>query len=75
MPGFVYDQVGSSFKAWLMQVTRRRICDQLRKKHYQSGEKRLPREERLDTAIAAIIPSEDSVNLDGSRMLNGRSIC
>ena len=65
MPGFVYDPVDGSFKAWLMQVTRRRICDQFRKKHYQAGEKRLPREERLDTAIAAVIPSEDSVNLDG----------
>lgn len=31
MPGFQYDQTGS-FKAWLLQITRRRIVDQFRKR-------------------------------------------
>jgi RNA polymerase sigma factor (sigma-70 family) len=31
MPGFQYDQSGS-FKAWLLQITRRRISDQLRRR-------------------------------------------
>jgi len=64
MPGFVYDPVAGSFKAWLMQVTRRRIVDQFRKKRYQAGDKRLPREEPLDTAVANLIPAEDSRNLE-----------
>lgn len=64
MPGFVYDPVVGSFKAWLMQVTRRRISDQFRKKRYQAGDKRLPREEPLDTAVANSLPAADSGNLD-----------
>lgn len=32
MPGFRYDQSCGSFKAWLRQVTRRRIADQMRKR-------------------------------------------
>jgi RNA polymerase sigma factor (sigma-70 family) len=65
MPGFVYDPVSGSFKAWLMQVTRRRISDQFRKKRYQAGGKRLPREEPLDTTVANSIPAPDSCNLEG----------
>jgi RNA polymerase sigma factor (sigma-70 family) len=38
MPGFRYDPALGSFKAWLMQVTRRRIADHLRKQ-YRSGER------------------------------------
>jgi RNA polymerase sigma factor (sigma-70 family) len=64
MPGFVYDPVSGSFKAWLMQVTRRRISDQFRKKHYQAGDKRLPREEPLDTTVANSIPAPDACNLE-----------
>jgi RNA polymerase sigma-70 factor (ECF subfamily) len=37
MPGFQYDPANGSFKSWLMQVTRRRIADHLRK-HYRSGD-------------------------------------
>ena len=37
MQGFKYDPACGSFKAWLMQVTRRRIADRLRKR-YRSGE-------------------------------------
>ena len=32
MPGFKYDRAQGSFKAWLRQVTRRRIADQRRKR-------------------------------------------
>jgi RNA polymerase sigma factor (sigma-70 family) len=32
MPGFRYDPAVGSFKAWLLQITRRRIVDQLRKR-------------------------------------------
>ena len=36
MKGFKYDPACGSFKAWLMQITRRRIADHLRKR-YRSG--------------------------------------
>src|SRR3954463_3691081 len=49
--GFTYNRAVGSFKAWLMRLTKRRITDQFRKKQYQAGEKHLPREQRLDTAI------------------------
>lgn len=32
MPGFKYDPALGSFKGWLLQITRRRIADQLRKR-------------------------------------------
>ena len=32
MPGFKYDRAQGSFKAWLRQITRRRIADQMRKR-------------------------------------------
>ena len=65
MPEFVYDPVSGSFKAWLMQVTRRRVCDQFRKKQYQAGDRKRPREEALDTALAASIPSPESLSVEG----------
>lgn len=37
MQGFKYDPACGSFKAWLMQITRRRIADRLRKR-YRSGD-------------------------------------
>lgn len=37
MQGFKYDSACGSFKAWLMQITRRRIADRLRKR-YRSGD-------------------------------------
>ena len=37
MPGFKYDPAVGSFKSWLLQITRRRIADQLRKR-YRAGE-------------------------------------
>src|SRR5262245_50851089 len=32
MPGFKYDPALGSFKGWLLQITRRRIVDQMRKR-------------------------------------------
>jgi RNA polymerase sigma-70 factor (ECF subfamily) len=37
MPGFQYDPSLGSFKGWLLQITRRRIADQLRKRYRTSS--------------------------------------
>lgn len=37
MPGFRYDRARGSFKAWLRQLTRRRIADQWRKYYRRNG--------------------------------------
>lgn len=62
MPGFHYDPTRGSFKSWLMQITRRRITDQLRKR---------PREFRLPepgsatgTAAEARVPDPAGVELE-----------
>lgn len=64
MPNFEYDPILGSFKAWLMQITRRRIADQWRGKHYQAGGKRLPKEEALGTSIIEGYPDPVGVNLE-----------
>jgi len=50
--GFNYDPSIGSFKSWLMQITRRRIGDQLRKRLYQSEGRKIPREQPLGTTVA-----------------------
>jgi RNA polymerase sigma factor (sigma-70 family) len=37
MPGFKYDPAVGSFKGWLLQITRRRIVDQMRKRYRAGG--------------------------------------
>src|SRR5260221_14525493 len=37
MPGFQYDPALGRFKGWLLQITRRRIADQVRKQMQASG--------------------------------------
>src|SRR6476646_9677099 len=37
MPGFRYDPERGKFKGWLLQITRRRIADQVRKQMQASG--------------------------------------
>jgi RNA polymerase sigma factor (sigma-70 family) len=37
MPGFRYDPARGKFKGWLLQITRRRIVDQVRKQMQASG--------------------------------------
>jgi RNA polymerase sigma factor (sigma-70 family) len=63
MPGFQYNPSIGSFKSWLMQIARRRITDQFRKRRYQVAGQHLPREERLDTAVAEKLP-DPAVNLE-----------
>src|SRR5258708_29601330 len=64
MEGFTYDPAIGSFKAWLMRITKRRISDHLRKKQYQVGDKKLPREEMLETTVIENHPAEDSLDLE-----------
>jgi RNA polymerase sigma-70 factor (ECF subfamily) len=51
MPEFSYDPAIGRFKSWLMQVTRSRIVDQIRRKQYEEAGKRLPREMPLSEAM------------------------
>ena len=51
MPGFEYDSSVGSFKGWLMRLTQWRITDQFRKKQYEKGGRRYPREEALNTSL------------------------
>jgi RNA polymerase sigma factor (sigma-70 family) len=37
MPGFKYNRSEGSFKSWLLQITRRRIADQFRKRYRGGG--------------------------------------
>ena len=62
--GFVYDPALGSFKGWLMRVIQRRIRDVFRKKHYQVGDQKFPKEEALDTQMMATHPDAASVDLD-----------
>jgi len=64
MPNFKYDPALGSFKGWLMQITRCRIADQVRKKHYESGGQRRPREEPLSTSLMATQQDSSAVNLE-----------
>jgi RNA polymerase sigma-70 factor (ECF subfamily) len=52
MPGFKYDPVVGSFKSWLLQITRRRVADQLRQR-YRRGE--VGAVQLTDPAVAAIL--------------------
>ena len=59
MPGFQYDRSKGSFKSWLLVCVRNRINMHFRKKHYHNQGEKLPREQRLDTALAATQPGND----------------
>jgi RNA polymerase sigma factor (sigma-70 family) len=50
MPQFSYDPNAGSFKGWLMRLTEWRITDQFRKKQYEKGGQRFPREQPLSEA-------------------------
>ena len=48
IPGFRYDPALGSFKSWLMRITRTRIADHFRKRRFEKGGKRFPREQAMD---------------------------
>ena len=64
MPEFRYDPKIGSFKGWLLQITRSRIIDAFRRKHYQNGDQHLPREETLGTAVLESEPGHAGLALD-----------
>lgn len=64
MPEFRYDPDVCSFKGWLMQTTRWRIIDQIRKKQYQSHGKKLAREEPLSTSLLESQPASVPFDLE-----------
>ena len=66
MPEFNYDPAIGRFKGWLMQVTRWRIVDQIRKKQYEEAGKRLPRETPLSTCLMENQPDQSSFDLEAA---------
>ncbi len=64
MPNFRYDPSLGSFKNWLLRMTRWRITDQIRKKLYEKGGKRFPREEPLGTSLLEQQPDAAALDLD-----------
>ena len=64
MPQFRYDPSVGSFKGWLLQLTRWRIVDHLRKKQYQSHGQQLRREETLNTTLAERAPDAAAHELE-----------
>ena len=64
MPEFKYDPALGSFKGWLLQLTRWRIQDHFRKKQYQQGGQRLPKEETLRTTLLETQPDATGLSLE-----------
>ena len=64
MPEFRYDPAVGSFKSWLMQITRSRIVDALRRQTYKRGGEQLPREEPLSTFVLESYPGHAGLALD-----------
>jgi len=64
MPEFRYNPEAGSFKSWLLQITRSRIIDAFRKKHYKHGDHQVPREETLNTALLESQPGHAGLTLD-----------
>lgn len=58
MPAFKYDRAGS-FKAWLLQITRRRIVDQFRRRPPWHGAGRPPDDSPSRTSTAERVPAEE----------------
>ena len=58
LPGFRYEQEKGTFKGWLMQITRRRIADQLRRQ-YRQGESGLsPRADGSEPTAPAEVSND-----------------
>lgn len=64
MPEFKYDPSVGSFKGWLLQLTRWRIVDHVRKRQYESKGEKHRKEETLNTAIAEGQPHPGSFDLE-----------
>jgi len=64
MPEFHYKPEIGSFKNWLLQITRSRIIDALRRKHFKEGEQYVPREEALGTSLLESLPADAGLALD-----------
>jgi RNA polymerase sigma factor (sigma-70 family) len=62
--GHRHDPKIGSFKTWLLQITRTRIIDALRRKHIKEGEQYRPREETLDTALLESLPADVGSSLE-----------
>ena len=58
MPEFHYKPEIGSFKTWLLQITRSRIIDALRRKHSKQGDQYVRREEPLSTSLLESISDE-----------------
>jgi RNA polymerase sigma factor (sigma-70 family) len=64
MPSFKYDPVRGSFKAWLMQLSRRRIVDQFRKRPRESEFPGSVPGEETGTGAAERLPDPAGVALE-----------
>jgi RNA polymerase sigma-70 factor (ECF subfamily) len=64
LPEFRYNPSVGSFKSWLLQITRSRIIDALRRKYAKRGAEYVRREETLGTALLECYPADAGVTLD-----------
>jgi RNA polymerase sigma-70 factor (ECF subfamily) len=61
MPNFTYDRSVGSFKAWLLNMTRWRITDQVRKRHHAQA---LLSDNAPPADVLNEIPAEENVDLE-----------
>jgi len=64
MPKFEYNPTVGSFKSWLLQLTRWRITDHLRRKTYLEQGQRKPREHAVDNEFIERQAGPTQVDLD-----------
>jgi RNA polymerase sigma-70 factor (ECF subfamily) len=64
LPQFRYDPAIGSFKSWLLTLTRSRLSDHFRKKHYHRHGQQLRREEPLSTSLLEAHPDSEAAHLD-----------
>jgi RNA polymerase sigma-70 factor (ECF subfamily) len=64
IPEFTYDPAAGSFKGWLMRLTRWRITDHYRKKHYESKGEWKPREQASDLGFLEQQPDPGGLDLE-----------
>ena len=64
MPEFRYDPAKGSFKTWLLQITRSRIYDALRRTRYKQEDQYRQREVALKTTVMESYPAPEDARLD-----------